>query len=195
MKNILMLWVVAVSLPALGATWKVDSSHSAVNFKVRHMMVSNVRGAISGLDGTVELDKDKVSKVEITADPTTINTGDAKRDEHLKSEDFFNSTKFPKISFASTKVTPKKGGNFSITGKLTLHGVTKNVTFTGEGLTKAVKGPWGNMRRGFTATTKVNRKDFGMTWNKSLDGGGIVVGDQVDVTVEVEIIQPSEKKS
>ena len=180
---------------AFGATtWKIDSDHSAANFKIRHMMVSNVRGNIAGLDGKIMMDGDKVStmKVDVSLDAKTINTNDKKRDDHLRSKDFFAVEEYPKITFKSEKVTGTDS-KFEIQGKLTLHGKTKSVTFKGTDLTKEVKGPWGNTRRGFSATTTIDRKDFGITWNKAMDNGGVVVGNEVEVTVEVEMIKEDKK--
>ncbi len=173
---------------ALGATWKIDGSHSAATFKVKHLMVSNVRGTISGIEGTVDLDDKDVtkSKVNATLDAATIDTNEPKRDEHLRSPDFFNVAKNPKITFASKSVTGKPGA-LKVLGALTLNGVTKDVTLDVEGPTAAVKGMGGDQRRGLTATTKLARKDFNISWNKNLDGGGVVVGEDVDVTLELEL--------
>lgn len=177
-------------------TWEIDPAHSVVAFKVRHMMVSWVHGHFSNLTGTVAVDdKDlKTMKVEAKVDAKTINTDNAKRDEHLRSPDFFNTETNPTMTFTAKKVTGKPT-SFKVTGDLTLNGKTKEVTFDGKDLTKPQKGFQGEMRRGFTATAKVNRKDFGIIWNKTLDGGGIAVGDDVDVTVDVEMASKTETKS
>lgn len=177
-----------LSPAALAATWKIDSAHSAANFKVKHMMVANVRGTMTGIEGTVELDDKDVTKSKVTAslDVSTINTNEPKRDQHLKSPDFFHVEKNPKITFVSKSVKGK-AGNLQVVGALTMNGVTKDVELAVEGPTAPVKGMGGDNRRGLTATTKVNRKDFNIVWNKSLDGGGVVVADEVEITLDLEL--------
>ena len=172
----------------MGAAWVFDESHSTVEFSVRHMMVSNVKGRMGGIKGTVEIDdKDLTkSKVEVTLDAATVNTENKKRDDHLKGPDFFDVQKYPQIKFSSKKVTKTKDG-LNVSGDLSIHGVTKTVDLAMEGPSAAVKDPWGNNKRGFSATTKINRKDFGVLWNKSLDGGGVVVSDDVKITIEAEL--------
>ncbi len=185
---------------AFGAaeTWEVDTAHSVAAFKVRHMMVSWVHGHLSGLTGTITLD-DKAGPKSLTADVAldakTINTDNQKRDEHLRNPDFFNTEKNPTMTFKTKKVTAGKGGTFKMTGDLTMAGTTKEVTFEGKDLTKPVKDLQGTMKRGFTATTRINRKDFGLTWNKALEAGGIAVGEEVDVTVDLELNQKTTTKS
>ena len=176
-----------LSMPAFGATWKIDTSHSYAYFQVKHMMVSNVRGQMGGLEGTIELDEatPTKSKVSATLDPSTINTNHAKRDEHLKSPDFFNVAKCSKITFSSSKVTGAIGA-LKVAGALTMNCVTKDVVLAIEGPTPPVKGMSGDHRRGFTGTTKINRKDCNLIWNKTLDGGGLLVSDEVQVTLEIE---------
>jgi polyisoprenoid-binding protein YceI len=175
--------------------WTIDQAHSSARFKIRHLMVSNVGGEIGGLAGTFHFDGSDLTKLkaDATMDPSTVDTRNAKRDEHLKSGDFFDVKKFPTIKFVSKKVNKGSGDKFSIVGDLTMHGVTKEVTLDVDSLTPAVKSPMGDMRRGLSATTKLNRKDFGLTWNKSLDGGGVVVGDDVNVNVELELVGPAKK--
>src|SRR5262249_43104646 len=153
---------------AFGAVWKIDSAHSAAGFKIKHMMVTNVRGTMTGLAGTVDLDDKDVtkSKVSATIDVATINTNEPKRDEHLRSPDFFNVAKNPKITFESKSVSGT-AGNLKVVGALTMNGVTKDVELTVEGPTAPVKGMGGDQRRGLTATTKINRKDFNIVWNKA----------------------------
>jgi len=170
--------------------WKIDSSHSSVQFSVRHMMISNVRGEFGNLSGALSVDDADLTKSSITAevDATTINTRDGKRDEHLKSPDFFDVAKFPKLSFKSTKVE-KAGAQLKVTGDMTIHGVTKPVVLTVDALANTVKDPWGNVKRGFSATAKVNRKDFGLTWNKALEAGGVAVGEEVTITIDIEANQ------
>ena len=180
--------VAILSSTAQAATWKIDQSHSVANFKIKHMMVSNVTGTITGVKGTVDLNDADItkSKVVATLDAATINTADQKRDEHLRSPDFFNVAKNPEIKFESKSVV-KDGENLKINGALTLNGITKDVVLTAEAPTPAVKSPFGDQRRGISAQTKINRKDFGIIWNKALDGGGVVVGEDVTIQLEIEL--------
>jgi polyisoprenoid-binding protein YceI len=170
-------------------TYVIDPSHSTAGFKVRHLMVSNVRGEFSGVAGTVLFDAadSANSKVEAVIDATTIQTRDNQRDQHLKSADFFDVEKFPKITFVSKKVAPAGDGEWSVIGDLTIHGVTREVALAVEGPTPEVKDPWGNIKIGATATTKVNRKDFGLVWNVALEAGGVLVGDEVAIQLELEL--------
>lgn len=172
-----------LSAAAYGAEYTIDSAHSGASFGVRHMMVSTVRGHFSKVTGTVSYDPKNLAaaKVEATIDATTIDTREPKRDGHLKSADFFDVAKFPAITFKSTKWT-QTGGKMQIAGNLTMHGVTKPVTLDVEGPNGDVKGPM----LGATATTKVSRKEFGLTWNKMLETGGAVVGDEVTITLDIE---------
>ena len=171
------------------ATYVIDPSHSTAGFKVRHLMVANVRGEFSGVSGTVVFDAENPanSKVEAAIDATTIQTRDSQRDQHLKSADFLDVEKFPRITFVSKKVAPAGEGEWKVTGDLTIHGVTKEVVLDVEGPTPEVKDPWGNIKMGATATTKVNRKDFGLVWNVALETGGVLVGDEVAIQLEVEM--------
>jgi polyisoprenoid-binding protein YceI len=175
-------------LTALASDWEIDASHSRVGFGVKHMMVSTTRGQFTKYTGTIAVDDKDVTKsvVNVEIDAASVSTDNAKRDEHLRSPDFFDTAKFPKITFKSTKVE-KKGEDLAVTGDFTLHGVTKPVVLTVSGLTPEVKDPWGGVRRGATAKTKINRKDFGLGWNKALETGGFVVGDEVNIELEVEL--------
>ncbi len=172
-------------------TWKIDSAHSAAEFKVKHMMISNVKGKFSGLDGTLTLAEGELkdSTVEATIPVATISTGDEQRDGHLKSADFFDVEKFPTLTFKSKQVTPAGAGELEVTGELTMHGVTKTVTFAVEGPSAPGKDPWGNLRIGLSAVTKVNRKDFGLTWNAALETGGVLVSDEVTIMLDVQFIK------
>jgi polyisoprenoid-binding protein YceI len=172
-------------------TWKLDPAHSHAEFKVKHMMISNVKGTFSGLSGdlTEHLTDSTLSSVEATIDVSTINTHDAQRDGHLKSADFFDTEKYPTMSFKSTQIKPDGDGGYKVSGDFTLHGVTKQITFNVEGPSAQAKDPWGNTRIGLTATTKINRKDFGLNWNAALETGGILVGEEVHITVEAEFIK------
>ena len=177
--------------PAALTTWKLDPAHSAAEFKVRHMMISNVKGSLSGLSGTLteHATDSTLSSVEATVDVSTVSTGDPQRDGHLKSADFFEVEKHPVMHFKSTKGVQKGEGEYAVTGDLTIHGVTKPVTFAIEGPSAPAKDPYGNIRIGLSATTKINRKDFGLTWNATLETGGILVGEDVQITLDVEFIK------
>jgi len=181
----------ATSTPASTLTWKLDPAHSSAEFKVKHMMISNVKGSFSGLTGAlVENTADPtLSRIEASVDISTVSTGDAQRDGHLKSADFFDAEKFPAMTFKSTKVEMKADEEYKVTGDLTIHGVTLPATFAVEGPSAPGKDPWGNTRIGLTATTKINRKDFGLTWNAALETGGILVGEDVQITLDVQFIQ------
>ncbi len=183
----------ALLAPAVGlaAELEIDSSHSGASFTVKHMMISNVRGEFSKVSGTFNYDEKDPTKstVVATIDAATINTRDAKRDEHLKSPDFFDVAKHSKITFKSKKVAKAGEGKLKVTGDLTLRGVTKEVVLDVEGPTKPVKDPWGNMKIGATATTKLNRKDFGLNWNQALEAGGVLVGEDVKVELDLEFLQ------
>jgi polyisoprenoid-binding protein YceI len=181
----------ATSSPASLITWKLDPAHSSADFKVKHMMISNVKGSFSGLTGTLtENPSDPTrSSVEASIDVASINTGDPQRDGHLKSADFFDAEKYPQITFKSTKVERNGEAEYRVTGDLTLHGLTKPVTFAVEGPSTPGKDPWGNTRIGLSATTKINRKDFGLNWNAALETGGILVGEEVQITLDVQFIK------
>lgn len=196
MKKLVRVVAVALAIaPALAlgqaSTWTFDSAHSHASFTVRHMVISNVRGEFGKLTGTVTLDEKDVtkSKVEATIDATTIDTREAKRDEHLKSPDFFDVAKYPAITFKSTKVQKNGKDGLKVTGDLTMRGVTKPVTLDVTGPTGEIKDPWGSARRGASATTKLNRNDYGVAWSKALEGGGLVVGNDVTIELEVELVK------
>jgi polyisoprenoid-binding protein YceI len=176
---------------ATTTTWNIDPVHSVAEFKVKHMMISNVKGQFTGVTGTLTLDESNLSqsKVEATIDAASINTRDAQRDGHLKSADFFDVEKFPTLSFSSTSVTRKSDDELAVEGNITIHGVTKPVTFTVEGPSAPGKDPWGNTRIGLSATTKINRKDFGLTWNSPLETGGILLGDDITITLDVQFVK------
>ena len=188
LKQLLFLSATALALTA--QTYQIDSSHSGANFRVKHMMVTNVSGRFSNLKGAVTFDEKNLSKssIEATVDIETINTNEPKRDAHLKSPDFFDVAKFPQMTFKSTKVY-KVGGVTKADGDLTLHGVTKPVTLTLTELSGEVKHPMGTIVRGAVATTKISRKDYGLTWNKTIEAGGVVVGDEIAITLEIELLR------
>ncbi|HET9698994.1 MAG TPA: YceI family protein [Terriglobales bacterium] len=173
------------------STWNIDAAHSVAEFKVKHMMISNVKGQFIGVSGKLTLDEADVTKssIEATIDAASITTGEAQRDTHLKSADFFDVEKFPALGFQSTRVTRKNEDELIVDGELTIHGVTRTVRFSVEGPTAPGKDPWGNTRVGVLATTKINRKDFGLTWNAALETGGILVGEDVTITLDVQFIK------
>lgn len=185
----------ALPVFASAATWNIDPDHSNVGFKVKHLMVSNVKGNFNKYSGVVEIDDKDVtrSKVDVTIDTASINTNVQKRDDHLRSADFFDVTKYPNMTFVSKKVAKAGKGALKVTGDLTIRGITKEVVLNVEPLSKESKDPWGNTRRGTAASTTINRKDFGLTWNKALETGGVVVGDDVTISLEVELIKAQTK--
>ncbi len=171
--------------------WQIDPAHSAAHFSVRHLMISNVRGEFGKVSGNVVLDPSDLTKstVEVIVDATTIDTREPQRDEHLRSADFFDVANHPAITFRSKQITAAGAGRFKVTGDLTIRGVTRAVTFDVDGPTPPVKDPWGNVRAGVSATAKINRKDFGLVWNALTEAGGVVVGDEVSITFEAELVQ------
>jgi polyisoprenoid-binding protein YceI len=187
----------ALTLPALAAaaTWTIDRDHSSVGFKIRHLMVSNVKGSFEKFTGTVDLDEKDItkSKVDVSIETASINTNVELRDAHLKSADFFDVVKYPAMTFKSKKVAKAGKDKLKVTGDLTLHGVTKEVVLNVDGPTKEIKDLYGNIRKGASATATINRKDFGLNWNKALETGGVVVGDEVHIIIEIEMIKAKEK--
>jgi polyisoprenoid-binding protein YceI len=173
------------------ATWNVDPVHSVAEFKVRHMMISNVKGQFTAVAGVMTVDEADVtnSRIEASVEVASINTRDAQRDAHLKSADFFDVEKFPTLTFKSTRVTRTADGELAVEGDLTIHGVTQKTVFSVEGPTPPAKDPWGNMRVGLSATARIHRKDFGLTWNAGLETGGFLVGDEVTLTLDVQFIK------
>ena len=172
-------------------TWNIDPVHSVAEFKVKHMMISNVKGQFTRIQGVLKLDETNVtnSSVEASIEAASINTREEQRDAHLKSADFFDVEKFPALSFKSTRVTRVADGELAVAGDLTIHGVTRNMVFNVEGPTAAAKDPWGNLRRGLSATAKINRKDFGLTWNSALEAGGLLVGDEITITLDLQFVK------
>src|SRR5271165_6034294 len=172
-------------------TWNIDPAHSVAEFKVKHMMISNVKGQFAKVSGSLTLDETDLTKsrAEASIDAASIETRDAQRDAHLKSADFFDVEKFPTLSFKTTRINSAGVGELKAEGDLTIHGITRKVVFTVEGPTPPAKDPWGNTRVGLSATTKINRKDFGLTWNAALETGGVLVGDEVTISLDVEFIK------
>jgi polyisoprenoid-binding protein YceI len=172
-------------------TWNLDPVHSVAEFKVKHMMISNVKGQFTGISGKLDFDESNIadSRVEASIDASSINTRDAQRDAHLKSADFFDIERFPTLNFRSTSVQRTGDDELAVTGNLTIHGVSREVVFKVEGPTAPGKDPWGNTRVGLSAVTRINRKDFGLTWNTALETGGILVGDEITITLDVQFVK------
>ena len=181
--------LLTIPAPAATTTWQIDPLHTAAGFAVKHLMIATVRGQFKGVTGTVTWDDQDVSKstVDVTIDATTVDTGEPKRDADLKSDHFFEVAKYPTITFKSNKVEPISAGKLKITGDLTIHGITKEVVLDIEGPSGAIKDQWGKTRVAANATTKVNRQDFGVKWNANIDGGGVVVSDEVIITIDLEM--------
>ena len=173
------------------STWNIDPVHTAAEFKVRHMMITNVKGRFMRVTGVLNVNETDITKssIEATIEAASINTHEADRDTHLRSADFLDVEKFPTLTFASTNMTRTGDGELNVEGDLTIRGVTRKVVFAVEGPTPPAKDPWGNTRIGWSATTKINRKDFGLTWNAALETGGILVGDDVTITLDVEAVK------
>ena len=171
-------------------SWEIDATHSQATFSVKHMMISTVRGHFEVLSGKLHIDEDHPdnSWVEAEVDAASINTRDAKRDGHLRSPDFFDVEKYPKITFKSTKVTPTGNNQYRVTGNLTMHGVTKEETFHAD-YSGQVKDPYGLQRAAFSVKGKINRKDFGLNWNVALETGGVLVGEDVNIEIDLETVQ------
>ena len=185
--------VALLLLPALSpaATWQIDPDHSNIQFKVRHLMVSNVKGVFHKVSGLVEIDDQDISRSKVTTviDTASVDTGVAKRDEDLRSANFFDVVRYPTMTFVSKKVAKNGPDSLKVTGDLTIHGITREVVLDVDGPTPAVRDPWGGTRRGATAATRINRKDFGLTYNKVLETGGVVVGDEIAISLEVELVR------
>jgi polyisoprenoid-binding protein YceI len=179
----------AVSQQGL-TTWNVDAAHTHVEFAVRHLMITTVKGRFDEVSGTVRSSDAQPAKgdVDITINAASIDTREPQRDAHLRSADFLDAEKYPTITFKSRRIEDVKGNNFRLAGDLTIHGVTREVVLdvTSEG---RAKDPWGGERSGFTATTKIKRSDFGLTWNQALETGGVLVGDEVKIAIDVELLK------
>ena len=171
--------------------WDIDPSHSSANFKVRHLMVSHVRGELGPVAGTVWIDDQDLtrSRIDVSIDARKIATRDEKRDEHLRSADFLDVASHPTVTFKSTRVERAGGDDLRVTGDLTIRGTTRPVTLTVESLAPAVTDPWGNTKRGATAHAKIHRKEWGLQWNVGLEAGGVLVGEEVAIEIEVELLK------
>ena len=177
------------SLFAAPQNYMIDTAHSSVEFSVSHMVLSKTKGTFGEYGGNIIWDNDAPSKSKISGSLSvaSINTRDKKRDDHLKSEDFFDAATHPKMTFVVTKIEPKKKGGYQLTGKLTIKGVTNDIS-TPLIVQGPIKDPWGNDRIHFNVTFSINRQDYGITWNKTMDNGGLVVGNQVDINLDIEAI-------
>ncbi len=199
MKRFLALFL-AVAAPAAAlaqpTTWNLDPAHSHASFTVRHLVISNVRGEFQKFSGAVQLDEKDVSKstVEATLQAGSVDTGVPDRDKHLRSPDFFDAEKFPTITFRSTKVEKGGDGKLRVTGDLTMRGVTKPIVLAVDGPTAEIKDPWGTARRGLSASATINRKDWGLAWSKTIEAGP-VVGDEVKIEIEAELIKAAGAKT
>ena len=196
--SLALLMFVALVLSGQAATWNVDKAHSSIGFKVSHMVISKVNGNFKQFDGTIEapmMDEKKLdlenSAVSMTVDVASIDTDNEDRDKHLRSEDFFDVVQYPSMTFVSKEVIPQEGNKFKLVGDLTIKDVTKEVTFDGT-FNGVVTDPWGNTKAGFSAETTINRQDFNVEWNKTLDAGGLVVGDDVEIMIEMELAEATE---
>jgi polyisoprenoid-binding protein YceI len=173
--------------------WEIDSSHSSLQFSVRHLVIAKVRGSFSRWSGTIQVPDGDFSKarVAVTIDASSIDTGVADRDAHLKSPDFFDAAQYPELRFVAMRVQPRSGADIDVVGDLTIRGTTREVVLRVEQHGQA-KDPWGNVRVAFTAKTSIDRKDFGLTWNQVLETGGVMVGDRVDIEAEIEAVKQVE---
>lgn len=182
----------ALSTPAAAATWQIDPSHSQVGFRVRHMMITWVQGEFTDFSGTIEYDPAAPERTSaaVTVQIASVDTDEEKRDAHLTSPDFFDAATHPTMSFRSTRVAKARGGELELVGDLTIRGVTKPVTLQVEGLGQPITDAWGNYRVGATVTGTINRHDFGVSWNDTLDSGGVVVGDEVQLAIDVQLTRP-----
>jgi len=193
-RTILTLTMLALfTIPSFAqvSNWQIDTDHSAAHFKVQHMMIAYVRGSLPAVQGTAVIDEKDITRstINVTIDAASIYTGVEKRDAHLKSADFFDVERYPALTFVSRKVTEGTGGQLKVRGDLTIHGVTKEVELQVARPSDAIKDPWGNTRKGAKAKTTINRKDFGIVWNAILDNGGLLIGEDVEIVIDLELIK------
>ncbi len=190
---VFLLACLTLVIPAIAGavTYQMDPVHSNIQFKIRHLTVSNVTGTFNKIKGSATMEGEDPStlKVDVTIEAASVDTGNEKRDQHLRTPDFLDVAKYPTITFVSKKVMKGDPGKLKITGDLTIHGVTREITVDLEGPTSEVKDPWGGFRRGATATARIDRRDFGITWNTALDSGGMLVGNEVTIYVDVEWVK------
>jgi polyisoprenoid-binding protein YceI len=173
------------------SSWDIDTAHTSAQFKVRHLMVSHVRGQLGAVTGSVRIDEQDLarSRVDVRIDVRQLDTRDGKRDEHLRSGVFFDVARYPEVAFRSTAVRAGRDGGLQVTGDLTVRDVTRPITLEVDPLSPAISDPWGNVKRGASARASLNRKDFGLVWNVALETGGVLVGDKVDIEIEVELVR------
>lgn len=194
MKRILILALAIISLmpfSAVASTWTLDPAHTVIQFKVKHLMIAHVKGVFEKFRGTIALDDKDItkSKVDVTIDIASVNTNIGKRDDHLRSADFFDAAKYPVMTFVSNKVEKGKAGMLRVHGILTIKGNARPVVLEVEGPTAEIKTPQGEVKRGASASAVINRKDFGVLWNKSMDNGGVVVGEEVAISIDAELVK------
>lgn len=194
MKRILILVLAVISLmpfSAVASTWTLDPAHTVIQFKVKHLMIANVKGVFEKFRGTIVLDEKDItkSKVDVTIDMASVNTNIGKRDDHLRSPDFFDAAKYPVMTFVSNKVEKGKAGMLRVYGILTIKGNARPVVLEVEGPTAEIKTPQGDVKRGASASAVINRKEFGVLWNKSMDNGGVVVGEEVAISIDAELVK------
>jgi polyisoprenoid-binding protein YceI len=184
----------STTAPQVTSTWNIDSVHTVAEFKVKHMAISSVKGQFAKVSGVLTLDESDLANAHVEAeiDANSIETRDAGRDTHLKSPDFLDVESFPLLTFKSTSISSVRAGELAVVGDLTIRGVTRKVSFDVEGPTPPQKDPWGNLRVAVSATTKISRKEFGLVWNAALESGGILVGDEVTISLDVQFVRASE---
>ena len=194
LRSSIIVAALSLALTSQAATWTFDTAHSVVTFAVKHLMISTVRGNFETFEGRVVFDENNADTFssEATADAASVDTGIDKRDTHLKSADFFDVEKYPKLSFKSKQVKKIGDGRYTMTGDLTIRDVTKEVAFDVTGFNGTIKDPWGGTRTAATATATINREDFGLLWNKVLEGGGVVVSNDVLITLDIELVKQPE---
>ncbi len=187
--TLLLPLTLGLGTPVSAAVYDIDASHSSIGFRVKHMMMSNVQGGFTKYRGTIEFNEKDPTKstAELTVDVSSIDTREPKRDAHLKSPDFFDVAKYPEMTFKSRSAKKVGTNRYNLTGDLNLHGVTKEVVLAVELSPKDMKDPYGNLKRGANVTTKINRKDFGLTWNAPIEAGGVVVADEVAINIDLEL--------
>ena len=187
--SVCALAILLLAPPASGSEWEIDASHSSAQFAVRHFMVSTVRGTFGTLSGAVNLDEQDITQSSVTAeiDVASIDTREAKRDEHLRGTDFFDVEKHPTMRFVSKKVEQIDATRYTVTGDLTLRGVTRQVAFAVEGSSTPITDPWGNLRLGGVATATIDRTEFGLSYNRLLEAGGVTIGEEVSITIDFEL--------
>ncbi|MSN26578.1 MAG: protein yceI precursor [Geobacter sp.] len=185
------VFVLLSPLNAAAATYRLDPVHSSIEFKVKHLMITNVKGIFENFDGTVFIDEKDItkSKIEVSIETNSINTNIAKRDDHLRSQEFFDAAKFPTMTFVSTQIKRSGNNKLKVIGDLTIKGVTRAVVLNVEGPTDDIKTQQGEIKRGASALAKINRQDFGISWSKKLDGGGLVVADDVFISIDTELVK------